>query len=405
MRSRSLFALALALLGVPIALAGCKKPDEGAGKGEAVVADTAVLPSVHFAKIVEKRLPSTLEATGTLAADETSEVAAPGAGIVTSVEVDVGSHVKKGDVLVKLDSRDAALKLQQANAATAQAQARLGNKPGERFDPKNVADVRAAKEAMDLAVADADRTKSLFDSGGVAQAQWDAARTRAEQARAQYDAALNGAQQAWAALAAAQASQSLAQKAAGDTLVRAPFDGAIAERRISAGEYAQIGKVIAVVVRDNPLRLRLDIPEAESGKVSEGKDVNITLAAFPGKVFHGTVKRIGASVKAQSRALPIEAEVPNQDGALKPGSFARAQIALGGTDETALLVPAGAVGTTGSASRVFVRVGNRVSERIVSIGREVGGQLEIRGTLAPTDEVATDNVDKLSDGAEIKPAQ
>jgi len=258
---------------------------------------------------------------------------------------------------------------------------------------------------MDLAVTDAQRTKALLDSGGVPQAQWDQARARAEQAKAAYEAALNGAQQAWAGLSAAQASANLAQKSVGDTVIRAPFDGSVAERRITAGEYAQVGKVVAVVVRDNPLRFRIDVPEVDSGKIAEGKDVILTVAAYPGKVFHGTVKRIGASVKAQSRTLPIEAEVSNNEGQLKPGSFARAEIALGGADEKTLFAPRAAIGNTGSASRIFVRAGTRVVERIVTLGRESEGLVEVRGTLGASDEIAIDNVDKLSDGAEVKPVQ
>jgi RND family efflux transporter MFP subunit len=395
--------LALALVIMPAAsLVGCKRPEAQGDDKATAQAEVAAIPGAHFAKITERTLPATLEASGTLAADEMSEVASPGSGVCTSVEIDVGSHVKKGDPLVHLDGRDASLRLAQANAAAAQAQARLGMKAGERFDPAAMAEVRAAKEAMDLAVADAARTKSLFDSGGVAQASWDQARSRAEQARAQYDSAVNGAQQAWAGLAAAQASANLAQKASADTIVRAPFDGAVAERRISAGEFAQMGRVVAVVVRDNPLRFRVDIPESDSGKMAEGKDVTISVASFPGRVFHGKIKRIGASMKAQSRALPIEIEVPNDEGSLKPGSFARAQIALGAGDAAALLVPKSAIGTSGSASRVFVRVGNRVSERIVAVGREIEGLTEVRGTLTAADEIAVDAVDKLSDGAEVK---
>src|SRR5262249_48782151 len=156
------------------------------------------------------------------------------------------------------------LRLAQANAASAQAQARLGLKTGEKFEPANVAEVRSAKEAMDLAVADLERNKALFASGGIPQATLDQARTRAEQAKAQYDAAMNGAQQAFPGITDAQAQANLAQKSMGDMEIRAPFDGAIAERRITPGEYAQVGRVVAVVVRDQPLRLRLDIPEADA---------------------------------------------------------------------------------------------------------------------------------------------
>lgn len=165
-----------------------------------------------------------------------------------------------------------------------------------------------------------------------------------------------------------------------------------------------MGRVVAVVVRDDVLRLKIDVAEVDAGKVALDKDVTLTVAAFPGRVFHGKIKRIGASVKAQSRSLPVEAEVQNKDHELTPGFFARAEIALAGEEVPAMLVPRSAIGTTGTASRVFVRAGNRVSERIVSVGRELDGLVEVRGILSVGDEVAAEGVDKLSDGAEVKPA-
>lgn len=384
-----------------VLVSACKKPEADRQKPGADVNEQSAAASVRFEKAVERKVPPTVSASGTLAADETSEVAAPGPGVVVKVEVDVGSRVKKGDVLVLLDPRDPSLRVAQANAATAQALARLGIKGGEVFDPDKVADVRAAKEAMDLAVADADRTKRLVATGSVSEATWDQSRTRAEQAKAQYDAARNGAQQAYAALLAAQAQAGQAQKAMSDTAIRAPFDGAVAERRISAGEYANTGRVVAVVVRDNPLRLRLDVPEADAARVVIGQEVIVSVASAPGTTLRGVVKRVGASVKQQSRALPVEAEVQNDDGRLKPGFFARAEIMIPGGEARAILVPRAAIGTTGAAARVFVRSGSRVVERLVTVGREVDGLVEVRGVVAAGDEVAVEGVDKLSDGAEI----
>lgn len=396
--STSVLLLSLAaLLG-----AGCKKPGSeqtNAQPAADVAPPTAIETS--FVKVTERKLPPTLEASGTLAADEMSEVASATSGIVTKVLVDVGSRVKKNEALVELDRRDPSMRGTAANAQAAQAQARLGIKDGEKFEPEKMAEVRAAKEAMDLAVTNATRTKSLFDSGGVPQATWDEARARAEQAKAQYDSALNGAQQAWAGLLAAKAQSSLASKAVADATVRSPFDGAVSERRISPGEFAQMGRVVAVVVRDNPLRLKIDIPEADISRITQGKPVLISVATYPGRVFKGNVARIGASVKAQNRTLPVEAEIPNNDGALKPGSFARAEIDTGGAEEAAILVPRSAIGTSGTASRVFVRAGNRVVERIVTVGREVDGLVEVKGTLTSADEVATSGVDKLGDGSEV----
>lgn len=394
-------AILLAVAVLTIAAPGCGKKNTEDKSKAAAETTTRAAPTVHFAKVEEKLLAPTLEVSGSLVAEESSEVASATAGICTKVNIDVGARVKKGDVLVQLDNRDPALRAQAADASALQALAKLGIKTGEKFDPDKVAEVRAAKEGRDLAVDEAARTKTLFESGSVAQATYDQARTRAEQAKAQYEAAYNGAMQAYAGVAAAQSQANLARKNVSDTSIRSPFDGAVAERRISAGEFAPMGRVVAVVVRDDVLRLRIDIPETDSAKVSVGKEVTLTVAAFPSRVFKGVVKRIGASVKAQSRALPIEAEVLNPDGVLKPGFFARAYIELGETATKAKFVPRSAVGNSGSASRVFVRVGNRVLERIVTLGREIDGQVEIHGNLEITDEVAIDNVEQLADGMDI----
>lgn len=399
--SRRTFPGPLFLLCFALLAPGCKKPAPDATAQAAAADHVQSAIEVQVGKITLRKLPATLQASGTLAADETSEVAAAAPGIVTKVLVDVGTRVKKGDPLVELDRREPSLRGAAASAQAAQARARLGIKSDEKFEPEKMAEVRAAKEAMDLAVTDAARTKSLFDSGGVPQATWDAARARAEQAKAQYDAALNGAQQAYAGLLAAQAQAGLAHKAVADATVRAPFDGAVTERRISTGEFAMMGRVVAIVVRDNPLRFKIDIPETDVGRMEVGKEVLVTVAAHPGRVFKGVIQRVGASVKAQNRTLPVEAEVPNDDGALKPGMFARAEITTPGAEEDAMLVPRAAIGTSGTASRVFVRSGNRVVERLVTVGREVDGLVEIRGTLAASDEIALTAVDTLSDGAEI----
>lgn len=401
---RSTGVAALVFSFVLSSLAGCKRETPPpAAAAEAKPSSAAVV--ARFGKVETKPLPSTLEVSGTLAADETSEVAAPGAGVVLKVEVDAGSRVKKDDILVRLDGRDAALKIASAQAASAQAATRIGGvKPGEIFDPATVAEVRAAKEAMDLAVSEAERTKTLFEGGGISASGWDQARTRAEQAKANYDAAQNNARGSRAAVDSAQAQLRIAQKSLADMTVRAPFDGAVVERRITAGEFANMGRVVVVVVRDNPLRLRVDVAESDFGKIALGKEVELTVPAYPSRVFKGAIKRIGASVQEKSRTLPIEAEVPNDDGALRPGFFARARIDVGGGDVPALLVPATAVGTTGTTSRVFVRAGTHVVERLVTVGRRVGEQVEVQGLLAVGDEVAISEIDKLSDGADVTPA-
>lgn len=381
-------------------LVGCKGAAPAAAPA-APVQKAAPPIAVQTAAVKEEKLPATLELSGTLEADERSEVAAAVAGLVTEVAVDVGSKVKKGDLLVRVDKRDAAMRLAQAAAATAQAGARLGIKPGDTFNPQRVPEVQAAREAMELADTEAKRAKALFDGGSAPQSLFDQAKSRQEQAKAQYEAVLNGAKTSWAALQAARAAQDLTEKASNDTDVIAPFDGTIDAKRVAPGEYATVGKVVAVLVRTDPLRLKVDVPESAVGAMAEGGEVLLTVAAYPGKTFTGKIKRIGAAVKATSRTLSVEAEVANPDGALKPGFFAHASFVLPGQDALTRLVPAAAIGTSGSAARVFVIQGSAAIERIVAVGRTWNGLVEVRGALKAGENVATDHLDTLSDGAAV----
>jgi RND family efflux transporter MFP subunit len=402
-------AAVVAVLLAALGIAACQRPEEGAKP--AAVNETAgprEKPAVRFDKVASRALAQTLDVSGTLAADETSEVASQISGAVVKVAVDVGSRVKKGDPLVVLDARNVALQSDVAQAAVAQARARLALQQGasvKGIDLDQIPEVRAAKQSMELARSEAERVKRLHEQGATPLSTWDAARTQSENASAQYDAAVNGIRATIASLSSAQAQAGLASKAIADTTVRAPFDGAVAEKRINVGEFATPGRVVAVVVRDNPLRLRIDVPEADIASIEVGRAVQVSVAAFPGKSFRGVVKRIGASVKTSSRTLPVEAEFDNGDGALRPGLFAQGQLTLTGESRKALLVPEAAVGTTGTSSRVFVRAGDRVSERLVKAGRKADGLIEVLGPLAEGDEVAIDKVSELSDGVQISAAQ
>lgn len=389
-------------LALALALAACKREDAPTRPEKA--SDHAAAENslrVRFVKVEVRRVPSVLELTGALEPEQRSEVAAQTSGVVSDIRVDVGSRVKKGDVLAILDASEASMRLTAAEATAAQQRARLGLKDGATFDVAAVADVRSAEQARNLRVKEAERARALAEGGSISAAALDQATTAADQAEAQLEAARNGAEQAWAALNAARAQTRLSQKALGDTRVLAPFEGAVVERRISIGEFAQVGRVIAVVLDDNPLRLRLEVPEADVGQVAVGKPVSLRVAAFPGRDFRAEIARVGASVHPASRTLPVEADVQNADGLLRPGFFATARVALAGPEKEALFVPKAALSVSGSSARVFVRTGNRVSEKLVVAGRQDGELVEVQGALAPADEVAVESVDKLSDSQPV----
>lgn len=392
-------AVAVLWLVVGALCAGCQR--KATPEADSAVKADKPPVAAKFERVQQRVIEASLDLSGTLAAEEQSEVPALVAGAVVAVNVDVGSRVKKGDLLVELDRRESAMRSAQASATREQANARLGEAQTGKFDPEKVPDVKVAKEAFELAKSEADRAKTLFQSGAVSESVWDQARTRADQARSQYDMAVAGAKQAHATLLGASAASGLAGKSLADTKIRAPFDGSVAERRISLGEFATVGRVVAVVVNDSTLRLKLDVPEVDVGRVKAGARVEVSVVAYPGRVFVGEVKRIGASVKALSRALPVEAEVPNPDGALRPGMFGRARIMVAGASIKATLVPQEAIGSTGASARVFVRSGDRVVERLVVPGRKMGPLVEVTGDLKDGDEVAVSGVDQLADGSSV----
>ncbi|MFI5299560.1 MAG: efflux RND transporter periplasmic adaptor subunit, partial [Polyangiales bacterium] len=269
--------LAALSLTLPFAATGCATESKAAGtsttRDEADHGAAKAPLSTKFVKVRSRKAPREVVVTGSLAGDESSEVATQAAGVVTAVLVDLGTRVKKGDVLVTLDRRDAELRLAQAQASLQQAIAKLGMKASEKFDAAATPDVRAAKEALDFAQLDADRNKSLLDTGAITKAQYDPIRSRLESAKAQYDSAMAGASTGWAGVATAQTAVSLAAKQLADTSIRAPFDGSVAEKRITDGEYANVGKIVCVVVQDDPLRLKIDLPETDLAAVALGQKV------------------------------------------------------------------------------------------------------------------------------------
>jgi len=284
----------------------------------------------------------------------------------------------------------------EADANVAQIQARLGQAPSDDFDVERVPEVASARANRDLARADFERFGMLYERKLVSKAEYDARAAQADNAERQYESARNGAEQQRQALAGAQARLSLARKAVADTVVRAPFAGVVAERLVSVGDYVTRGTKVATVMRVDPLRVELTVPAQFIAVVAVGRPVTIQVDSYPGQSFTGHVRYVSPGVSAASRAMVVEAVVPNAKGLLKPGLFVTARIEQG-APTPAVLVPAAAVVTTSGTSRVFVVADGRVEERIVTTGQQVGDRVEATSGVTATDVVAVTNLAKLSD--------
>ncbi|MGI9106466.1 MAG: efflux RND transporter periplasmic adaptor subunit [Pyrinomonadaceae bacterium] len=409
-------AIALLLVVLSLFAAACGKSSaESKDKKNAAANATPEVVQVSTAAAITRELPRYTEATGSLAADEQTDVAPTVAGRVVAVGVDLGSYVQRGAVLVRLDDADARLRLtqlqaqaQQALSGVRQAEARIGLRPDQAFEPTRVPEVGAVRAALDLADKQLRRYERLIESGDVSRSAYDQQKSQRDQLQQQYESALQAARQNYAAIAtaragaqAAEAQVAQARKAVSDVVVYAPISGYVAERPADLGEYVSTSSKVATIVRTNPLRLRIDIPEQLIGAVQIGQGVSVTTSSYADRAFAGRIARISPNVTAASRTLTVEAEVENGDGSLKPGQFATVRISQPAGDR-AVLIPASAVRREQDTSRVYVVRDGRVEERVVQLGQSEGELVEVKSGVGEGELVATSNLEQLKDSAAVR---
>lgn len=370
---------------------------------------------VTTAPAIMRELPRFFEATGSLAGDQQTDVAPSVAGKVVAIGVDLGSYVKRGQMIARLDDVDSKLRVQQAEAqvdqakaALQQAEEKVGSRPGQTFDPNKVPEVANVRVALELAEKNLRRSEKLIESGDVSRSFYDQQKAQRDQLKEQYEAALSLARQNYAAVMTARANVAnaesqlgLARRTLSYALVFAPIDGYVAERNADLGEYVSSSGKVATIVRINPLRIRIDIPEQAIPEVKMGQSVSMTTSAWPDKNFSGRIARISPNVTPNSRTLTVEAEIDNNGGLLKPGQFATVRI-LQPRPTPAILVPARAVRTESGVSRVFVIKDGHAQQRLVQLGQTEGDLAEIKSGIAEGEQVATSNVEQLSDGMAVK---
>lgn len=382
---------------IPLLVAACTTradeeapPESAAGR----VVQTTTAPAT------ERTLSRFLTVTGTLTAEEEADVAAEVAGRVVATPIERGTRVPVGGALVRISDVEVEAQVREADANAAQIAARLGMATGAAFEVERVPEVANAKAAQAQAEADLSRAQMLFDRKLLSQSDYDRSRTQAEAARRQYETARNTAEQQYQSLMAARARLSLARKALEDTTVRSPFDGVVGQRLVSVGDYVTKGTKVATVLRTGPLRVELTVPEQSISSVAVGREVTLEVDSYPGRTFKGRVRFVSPAVKADSRSLVVEAVVDNPEGILKPGFFASARIE-NASPSPALLVPKTAVRTVAGTDRVFIAIGDKVEERIVTLGQQLTDEVEITSGLQKGDVVATSNVEQLEDGVRI----
>ena len=345
-------------------MSGCGEGDARANTAASPAAAEASLIPITVFTAIKRDVPTVVRVTGTFTADESSDVAAPVSGQVLKTLVNVGDTVKADQPLLLLDDRDARLRLDQARASLERAEA----------------DAQHAK-------TDASRSRELFEKGFTTKSD--------------YERLVNQDTGAAAAVAQARAQLASAQKAVDDATVRAPFAGHVTARPVAAGEYVTPAAKVATIVRIQPIKLELQVKEADAVKVRRGLPVQAEVSGYPGRAlrrFRLGVERGDRSEFARDddRGHVSERRCAGHARDVRHRADPVVQHRSGG------VCPRHAVLRIANADAIYVIEGNRAQLRIVQLGEAQGGMIRIDAGLEAGAVVATNNLDKLADGAAVR---
>jgi multidrug efflux pump subunit AcrA (membrane-fusion protein) len=368
---------------VAAALAGCNRT-------AATPAPRAESPArdVEVALVVDVAWPRTLRLPGDLRADEESTLATKVEGRVAQVRVDLGSRVAHGDVVVELEAHDLELRVAQSEAALEAARARLGLDTAGEDDAiavDAVPMVRSAQSELDDARRDHERQASLSGDGIASRSVLDRAIARVEAAESALAEARDEVANRRALIRQRRAELALAQQLLRDATIRAPFDGVVAQRLVDRGEFIDPGDPVARLVRLDPVRLHLDVPAVAAARTALGQALRFAPTAGA-PLIDATITRIAPELDARNRTLAVEADLPNADGALRPGAFVDVELMID-PDARALAVPLAALSRFAGVDRVVVAKEGRAVEKLVTVGRIDGERVELLQGVAAGEAV------------------
>lgn len=401
---------ALVLLAL-VAAAACNQsqaqnPKSAGGDKPGTTSLRAVAITVGRAEA--RRVQRSVETSGSLLAWDEVQAKSEQPGTIDRLRVDLGDRVTVGQILADYNRREFELTVDQARAAVAVAAAQLQRQRDTLATLD--AEVARAQSQFDWNKSELERSQQLFERQLIAARDVDNARNGYNTAAAQLASAKVALAQypdvvrtAEAELKRAEATLGIAEKRLQDTTVRASIAGQVAKRHISAGEYVKENTPLFTIVVSNPLKYVGVVPERNAPSLKNGQTVRLTVEAYQGREFAGSVTRVAPAVDVQTRTLALEARVPNEGGALRAGFFAKGNV-LTQADATAVFVPAEAVTYVAGLSKVFVVNGSTVEERLVRPGERQGSWVEITEGIQAGSAVATSNLPSLFNGAPVSTA-
>jgi RND family efflux transporter MFP subunit len=376
--SRATTGALLSLL-VLLAFASLLCKSDYPASGKAASSDSKTQPrQVRTVKVTEMPIGETVTVNGTLAAYDHTTVGIKVPGRLQTISIDLGTVVHKGQAIAQVEQQDYKLRVQQAEASLAQARARLGLSPdgsNDRVTAEETGTVRQARAVLEDAKSKRDRASKLVQQGVIPRAEYDTVDSEYKVALSRYQDGLEEIRNRQGVLAQRRSELALAKQQLADTIVYAPMEGVVQEKKASVGEYLAAGAPVVDIVRIDPLRLRVDVPEREAHSIRNGQSVRVTIEG-DAESYLGYVKRLSPTISEQSRALAVEADVRN-NGRLRPGAFVRAEIVTDQTS-TAVTVPPGAIVTFAGIDKVILIENGKAVEKTITTGRRGPDWIEIK---------------------------
>lgn len=371
------------IFAVALLAAGCTDGKSEVRADAAVTAPEAL--TVQVAEARPREVERSIFVTGSLHPDETVTVSAEVPGRVSKLYFDFGQDVRQGQVVAELDKQELTIGLERSRAALAQALARIGLDPHQAgVIPEDTPAIRQARAQFEEARFRYENAKRLVKTGDISQERF----TELEKSFSAREAALQASrdelQTQLANVQALRAEVRLAEKRLSDATVRAPFGGTVSERLVAPGQYIKENTPILTIVRTNPLRLRVDVPESAAGSVRPGTTLKFTTDAVPGAEFQAVVREMNPALNPKSRSLTAEARMAGADSRLKPGMFVQVRLVTD-RNESIVTVPKQAIHNVAGLSKVFVIRDGTVTElhrRFSSKPEEVDRAAQLKSRLS-----------------------
>lgn len=366
------YAFMMLTLFIAMCISGCGKTD-------------SVFQSVNIktATADEQKLDTTLDITGVLVPFQTvniqtklNSVPKSNSEVVNSVNVDVGSNVKKGDILITLDTNDLNIQLKQAEAAL-----------------KSVQDQAAqAKISLDMDEKTLYRTKQLFDSHAVSQSQLDAIQSEYDLDKVKYETYTGSAQEQ------AQATIDSLKLQIGNAIITSPINGTVVNKNVNPGEIVSSGMTLLSIADASILKLKSTVPQEVVPWLKVGHNINVFINIYPDKVFGGQITMVGPITVSTGEYFPIEISLKNPNG-IKPGVTANASIRI--YADEGIVVPASAVVQENGQCYTFVVQKGIAHKRIITIGLKNDTRTMVLKGLDKGEKVAVTNANDLIDNMTV----